>query len=140
MEQVNVDRLLSVRTPANEEPITAVLELEPWRSSRIIARELGLSHPRALEAHISFQTVALYECRFANAYDISTLRISTSYKTSCGQTKHVLRVRVCSMPTIITFDTELILMLRRQRLGWNGWDHCLGPLSSARQAGYSAMS
>jgi hypothetical protein len=116
-EQVNVDRLLSVRTPANEESITAVLEPEPWRSSRIIARELGLSHPRALEAHISFQTVALYGCRFANAYDISTLRISSSYKTFCGQTKLVLRVRVCSMPTTITFDTELILMLRCQRLG-----------------------
>jgi hypothetical protein len=39
----------TVRTPANEDAIIAALEREPWRSSRDIARELGLSQLRVLE-------------------------------------------------------------------------------------------
>jgi hypothetical protein len=46
---VNVGRPRTVRPPANEDAITAAVEREPWRSSRDIARELGLSQPRVLE-------------------------------------------------------------------------------------------
>jgi hypothetical protein len=46
---VNSDRPRTVRTPANEDAIIAAVEREPWRSSRDIARELGLSQRRVLE-------------------------------------------------------------------------------------------
>jgi hypothetical protein len=53
-------------------------------------------HPyRSRGAHICFQTNVLYGDEFANGYDIDALRIS-SYLTFCGQTQHVLSVRVCS--------------------------------------------
>jgi hypothetical protein len=46
---VNAGRPRTVRTPANEDDIISAVEREPWRSSRDIARELGLSQPRVLE-------------------------------------------------------------------------------------------
>jgi hypothetical protein len=46
---VNAGRPPTVRTPANEDDTTAAVEREPWRSSRDIARELGLSQPRVFE-------------------------------------------------------------------------------------------
>jgi hypothetical protein len=41
-------RLLTVRTPLNEDIIIVSAEREPWRSSRDTAGELGRSHPRVL--------------------------------------------------------------------------------------------
>jgi hypothetical protein len=46
---VNAGRPRTVRTPANEDATIAALEREPWRSSRDIAREFGLSQPKVLE-------------------------------------------------------------------------------------------
>jgi hypothetical protein len=40
---VNAGRPRTVPTPANEDAIIAAVEREPWRISRDIARELGLS-------------------------------------------------------------------------------------------------
>jgi hypothetical protein len=45
---VNAGRPRTVRTPANEDVITAAVERKPTRSSREFARELGLSQPRVL--------------------------------------------------------------------------------------------
>jgi hypothetical protein len=122
---VNAGRPRTVQTPANEDDIITVVEREPWRSSRDIARELGLSQQRVLEvlhddqlhpyhycgANICFQTIVLYRCNFANRYDINTLRMSSFYTTFCGQRKRDLRVRVCSTSTAVTSGHGLILML-----------------------------
>jgi hypothetical protein len=40
---VNAGRPRTVRTPGNEDLIIAAVEREPWRSSRDISQELGLS-------------------------------------------------------------------------------------------------
>jgi hypothetical protein len=47
LADVNAGRPRTVRTP--EDAIIATLEREPWRSSRDIAREYGLSQQRAFE-------------------------------------------------------------------------------------------
>jgi hypothetical protein len=39
---VNAGRARTIRTPANEDAKIASVEREPWRTSRDIARELGL--------------------------------------------------------------------------------------------------
>jgi hypothetical protein len=150
---VNAGRPRTVRTPANEDAILAAVEREPWRSSRDIVRELGLSQPRVLEIlhddqlhpyHYSrsthlFPDIVLYGSNFANCYDINTLRMSSFYTTFCGQMKRVLRVRACSMSTTVTSGHGIILMLyrtwvstplQRQRLGWYRRGHCRGPLSA----------
>jgi hypothetical protein len=46
---VSAGRPRTIRTPANEDAITAAVGREPWRSSRDIARESGLSQQRVLE-------------------------------------------------------------------------------------------
>jgi hypothetical protein len=116
---VNAGRPRTVLSPANEDAIT-------WRSSRDTAPELELSHNRGSSkyfmtincihtttrgAHICFQTIVLYGWNFANGYNINTLRMSSYYITFCGQTKRVLRVRVCSTSTTVTSRHGIILML-----------------------------
>jgi hypothetical protein len=44
---VNAGRPRTVRTPSNEDAVIAAVGRGPWRSSRVIARELGLSQPRS---------------------------------------------------------------------------------------------
>jgi hypothetical protein len=49
LADVNAGRPRTVWTPTNEDAIITALEREPLRSSRDIAREFGLSQPRAFE-------------------------------------------------------------------------------------------
>jgi hypothetical protein len=49
---VNASRPRILRTPANEDDIIAAVGREQWRRSRGIARELGLSQPRAHEVSL----------------------------------------------------------------------------------------
>jgi hypothetical protein len=49
MALVNAGHLQTVRTRANVDAIISAVEQEPWRSSRDITRELGLSQLRVLE-------------------------------------------------------------------------------------------
>jgi hypothetical protein len=46
---VNISRPRTVWSPANEDAINGTVELEPWRSSGDIARELGLSQARVVK-------------------------------------------------------------------------------------------
>jgi hypothetical protein len=84
---VNAGRLWIVRTPTNEDAITADVERDPWRSSRDIARELGLSQPRVPEALHGEQLHPYHYSRSAHVSRRSSstdaiLRMTTS--THCG--------------------------------------------------------
>jgi hypothetical protein len=118
MENVNTGHPPIVRTPVNKVAVTVAVKREPWRSSREIARELGLSQPRVLKyfmkvncihasargLHIRFQTIVLYGCNF-----VKYLRHQrTFYIKFCGRTKHVLRVTACSAPTTGTYGQGII--------------------------------
>jgi hypothetical protein len=67
-------------------------------------------HTTTRGAHICFQTIVLYGCSFTDCYDINTLRMSSFFRTFCGQTKRVLRLRVCSTSTTVTSGHRIILM------------------------------
>jgi hypothetical protein len=103
-------------TPANEDAKIAAMERMPLGSSHDIARKLG-SHPRALEVlhddqldpYICLQTIAFFGCNSANGYDSNTVWMRSFCITSSGNTRHVLRVRVCSASTTVTSGHRLIL-------------------------------
>lgn len=77
---VNASRQRILRTPANEDSVTAAVARERWRRSRGIARELELTQPRLLEvnldnyldphyshnAHLVRKRSALYACCTCN--------------------------------------------------------------------------
>jgi hypothetical protein len=153
---VNAGRSRTAWAPADEDAVTADVEWKPRRSSRNIARDLGLSLPRILEVlngyqlhpyrrvDTCFQTIFLYVFNLSNGYN--TVRTSSFYIIFYGQTRQVLRVNVCSTSTTVT--SGIILMdpriwvpnpLQRQRLGWNRWGHCSGPLSATWQADCSTI-
>jgi hypothetical protein len=46
---VSSDRPRTVRMPANEDPIIAAVEREPWRSIHYITQKMGPSEPRDFE-------------------------------------------------------------------------------------------
>jgi hypothetical protein len=85
---VNAGRPRTVRTPANEDAKIAAVEREPWRSSRDIARELGLSQPRVLEVLHDNQLNPYHYSRSAHVSRRSSstdaiLRMTTT-STRCG--------------------------------------------------------
>jgi hypothetical protein len=114
----------TVRAPANEYAIIPAVERKLWRLTNI-ARELEISQPMVLRvlhddelhpyttrgAHICFQTIVLYECNFANGYDINTLRMSSFYTKFYGETKHVLRARMCSASITAISGQGIVLIL-----------------------------
>lgn len=122
---VNAGRAQTMRMPANEDPIIVTVEWDSWKSSHDITWELRLSQLRVIEVlhdnqmqpydclweQIYFQTFILYRCNFLNGYDINTVWMTSFYITSCGQTKHILHVRVCSTSTTVTSDHRMILEL-----------------------------
>jgi hypothetical protein len=65
---VNAGRPGTVRTPANEDAIIAAVEREPWRSSRDIERELGLSQPKVLEVLLDDQLHPYHYSRSAHLF------------------------------------------------------------------------
>jgi hypothetical protein len=85
---VNAGRPRTVRTPANEDAITAAVEREPWKSSRDIARELGLSQQRGLEVlhddqlHSYHYSPGAHVSRRSSSTD-AILRTATK-STRCG--------------------------------------------------------
>jgi hypothetical protein len=67
-------------------------------------------HTTGRGAHIFFQMVVLYGCRFVNCCNISPLRLSSLYITLCGQTKHVLRLMMYSTSTTVSSGHGIVLM------------------------------
>jgi hypothetical protein len=65
---VNADRPRTVRTPANEDTIIAAAEREPWRSSRDIAKEFGLSQPSVLKVLHDDQLHSYHYSRSAHLF------------------------------------------------------------------------
>jgi hypothetical protein len=103
-------RTRECRSPVNcTDSTAAAVEQETWRGSRDIAKELGLSQLRALQyfmtnscshittrgEHICRQMIVLSGCNFANADKLSL-------HNNMLQTKHILRVKMCSMSIIFT--------------------------------------
>jgi hypothetical protein len=96
----------TVRRPANEDAIIAAVEQEPWRSSRDITRELGVSKPRVHQllhdscihtTHYTRSEFLFYDdwplcMKFGDCNN--TLRISSFHTKFFGRTKCVLRVAV----------------------------------------------
>jgi hypothetical protein len=139
---VNTDRPQTVRTPANEDVIIAAVKRQPWRNSCDIARESGPTQAKVLEA-LHGDKLHSYHCsRSAHLFsDDSPLgmqfcewlrRQHTEDELFCGQTKHVLRVRVCSTSTTVTSEHGIISMLSASAsaFGLNRREHCRGPLPS----------
>jgi hypothetical protein len=98
-----------IRTPANEDTITAAVEQKPWRSSCDITWELGLAqlrdikllHDNQLHPHHYLQNAFLFPddyipwMQFAKWLHQHTVD-EIFCIAFCGQTTHVLHMRVCS--------------------------------------------
>jgi hypothetical protein len=94
---------------------TRVLEkLMPYRTiiGTILTEGAAITSSIPLLAERAcFHTIVLYGCSFFNYNEINTLPMNSSYTTFCGETKHVLHVRVCSTSTSISSRYETILTL-----------------------------
>jgi hypothetical protein len=145
----------TVGTPANEGAIVSTVEWKPWRSVHDYPKRestkyfmmMNWIHTITRGAHTYLQTILPFGCNFANGYDINTLRWSSLYIIFCGQTKYVLRIRVCSTSTVATSGYGKILFLsknvglfQRQCFDWNRRGHFRGPLSATWGADCSTMS
>jgi hypothetical protein len=102
MTHLNAFHPRSVRISANRDVIIVTMETfqryrartesipiegRPSISSRSVAATTRGVYSR-------FQKIPLYRYNFSNGYDINNLRMSSFYVRSCGQTMHILRVRV----------------------------------------------
>jgi hypothetical protein len=123
---MNAGRPRTVRTPANEDAIIAAVEREPWRSSRDIARELGLSQPRILEVLHDDQLHPYHNSRSAHLFpDDRSLRkqfcewLQQHAADELFFTQHSLGIRSvfyawgggCSTSTTVTSGHGIIPML-----------------------------
>jgi hypothetical protein len=61
--------------------------------------------------HICLQTIILYQCNYANGYDMDTTRLNCFYIMFCAETKFVLRARDGSTSTTATSEHGIILAL-----------------------------
>jgi len=64
-------------------------------------------HTITCRARVCFLTIVLHACSFANGY-INTLRMGSAF---CGQTKCLLRVRLCPASATFTSAHRIIIML-----------------------------
>jgi hypothetical protein len=124
MALVNAGRPRTVRTVANENAIIAAVDRELWRSSRDIARKLGLTQPKVLE---TLMTINCIHPLLAEQTSVSRRSPSTdailfmATSTRCGWalfTQHsadrwsVFYVWGCvPTSTIVTSGHGIILML-----------------------------
>jgi hypothetical protein len=111
---------------------------QPWVLKYSYFTTINFIHTTTRGAQISFQTNVFYVRNFANGCDINMSRMRSFLSTVCGQTKRILRVRMCLMFTTVTSGLGIILMLsanmgikplQRQCFGRNRWGHSVGPLS-----------
>jgi hypothetical protein len=56
-------------------------------------------------AHFRFQMIVPYGCNFAKCYDINTLRLS--FVIFRGQTKHMVRVRLCPSLGMLSVNMDV---------------------------------
>jgi hypothetical protein len=74
----------------------------PKRVSSTYFKTISCSHISSRGTHICFQTIILYACNYSNHYNKNTMRMKSFYTTFNEETKHVLRVRMCSPSTTLT--------------------------------------
>jgi hypothetical protein len=100
--RVNAGLPRTVLTPAEREltRYSTWLRIIPIETSRSTSYFMTNSCMRisVRGAHLCFQTIVLNMCSFATGCFINTPRLSSLYISFCGQTKHVLRMRVCWRP------------------------------------------
>lgn len=98
-------------------------------------------HTTSHGAHICFQTIVLCGRNFASSYDINRLRIGCFYATCCGQAKHAVCVKVCSVPTAFASGHRTVLMLSSNiRFSVGVWAGIVGDSRSSLPATWQAVS
>jgi hypothetical protein len=144
----------TVRTQANKYPVTATVEnlmrylTRTWTIPKYFMTTSRI-HAPTRGAHFRFRTIALYGRGFVNRYGINKLRMGCLYTKFCGQTKHALRVKICSTFTVVTFVNGTILTLSSNMgiksasastFGLESSGTCRWSLPATCQAGSSTIS